>query len=87
MTLFRAKDSRVEAYQVRPGELKRDLPAGLLGVPAPGADNWNYLGCKFWIETPRGRVDVRPFDWVVTDAAGERRVYSDSAFHLAFTPA
>lgn len=53
------------------GAHKRILPPGVVGVPSPGADNWGYDGCEFWINAwadgESRRIDVMPGAWMVME--------------------
>jgi len=51
---------------------KMTLPSGMVGVNSPGADNWAYEGCKFYIETLEGRMEAKPGDWIITGVNGEK---------------
>ncbi len=66
---FRKKRVVVDAVQFDPsGPHKTVLPDGVEGIASPGADNWNYQGCTFWVVTIHGqRTEIRPLDWVITE--------------------
>jgi hypothetical protein len=85
MTRYRRKPEYVEAVRFDPsGPHKMELPAGVRGVPSPGADNWDYMGCHFWIDSWSGRIDVNPGDWIVTDSEGERNALPDEKFEALY---
>ncbi len=69
---YRSKPSACEAVQFDPlGAHKMTLPPGVTGVPSPGADNWAYAGCEFWVVTAHGqRTRVVAGDYVVTEPDG-----------------
>jgi len=72
MAKYRKKPIVIEAVQFEPwGIHKRDLPAGVKGIPSYSADNWNYDGCEFFIDTLEGRHVVTPGDWIIKGIAGE----------------
>lgn len=63
------------------------LPEGVIGVPSPGADNWAYHGCKFYIETLEGRMEVTPSDWIITGVKGEKYPCKPDIFEQTYEPA
>jgi len=62
----------IEAIQFNPlGAHKLELPFFFLCVPSPGADNWAYLGCKFYVKTIHGHLTpVVIGDWIITEPDG-----------------
>lgn len=69
---FRKKPVVIEAVQFDPGgPHKKSLPTGVRGRPSPGADNWNYEGCEFFVVTIHGQeARVVPGDWIATEPDG-----------------
>jgi hypothetical protein len=73
MSEFRKKPVVVEAVQLDPtGAHRFKLPEGVTGRQGAGADNWGYDGCTFWVDTLAGRMEAKPFDWIITGVKGER---------------
>lgn len=72
MAKYRKKPVVVDAVQFDPsGPHKMGLPVGVEGCHGPGADNWNYAGCTFWVVTVHGqRTRVAPLDWIITEPDG-----------------
>jgi hypothetical protein len=61
-----------EAVQFDPNGVHRlELPKGVTGVHAPGADNWAYAGCTFFVTTIHGQqTKVVAGDYIVTEPDG-----------------
>ena len=72
MAKFRKKPVVIEAVQFDPaGRHRMELPGGVDGSPSPGADNWGYEGCEFWVVTAHGqRTKVVAGDWVIPEPDG-----------------
>lgn len=47
---------------------KKDLPEGVIGVPSPCADNWNYMGCKFYVN--ENFLEIFPGDFLFYTSNG-----------------
>lgn len=71
MPKFHNRPKVVDAVQFDPwGDHKFKLPDGVDGV-APGADNWGYWGCHFWVTTAQGvKVPIMRGEWVITEDDG-----------------
>ena len=69
----RADVPDIEAVQFDPMSAhKMRLPDGVQGAPSPGADNWAYEGCRFFVTTMHGHLTpIEPGDWIVTERDGE----------------
>lgn len=69
---YRSKPAFVEAVQFDPcGEHRTQLPAGVTGIPSPGADNWAYEGCRFYVTTMQAQqVPIKADEWVITEEDG-----------------
>lgn len=80
----------VEAVQFDPfGTHKKVLPEGVEGVPSPGADNWAYDGCEFFIRTLEDISHqvphrVMPGDWIITGVKGERYPCKPDIFEATY---
>lgn len=84
---FRKKPVVIDAVQFDPlGAHKMELPEGVRGANSPGADNWAYEGCLFWIETLEGRMTVQRGDWVITGIKGERYPCKPDIFEATYEP-
>lgn len=85
MTRYRSRSVEVSAFQFdTDGEHRCNLPEGIHGIPSPGADNWNYEGCTFTIQTVHGVEPIEPGDWIViTDDGGWRKCCRE-AFEQGF---
>ena len=73
MKEYRKKPVIVKAVRLNVlGEHKMDLPEGVKGCPSGGADNWAYMGCRFYVETIHGQLtEVQDGDWIVQEPDGE----------------
>ena len=70
---FRKKPVIIEAVQLDPLNVhKHALPPGVMCIPSPGADNYAYEGCRFFVDTLEGRMEALPGDWIITGVKGER---------------
>ena len=69
---YRKKPIIVEAVQFNPlGEHKKNLPPGVEGIASPGADNWAYYGCHFFVVTiHHQKTWVVAGDWIITEPDG-----------------
>lgn len=84
---FRKKPIIVEAEQFDPiNKHKIKLPDGVEGIPCSGADNWAYMGCRFYIDTPEGRLEVKQGDWIITGIKGEKYPCKDDIFKKTYEP-
>lgn len=71
MPKFRKKPVVVDAVRFDPaGEHKTTLPPGVTGVHSPGADNWGYMGCTFFVRTAGGYAEVFAGDWIIAEQDG-----------------
>lgn len=72
MSKFRKKPVVVEAVQFDPlGVHRLTLPEGVVGQPSPGADNWAYDGCRFFVTTIHGQqTELKARDWIITEPDG-----------------
>ena len=78
----------IEAVQFDPqGVHKMTLPEGVEGMPSPGADNWAYEGCQFWVRTLEGDMFVSPGDWIITGVKGEVYPCKSDIFEMTYEPA
>lgn len=78
---YRAKPVVITAEQFDPsGEHRLRLPFGVSGIHSPGADNWAYDGCVFYIDTLEGQMNVLPTNWIVTGTRGELYPIRDDSF-------
>ena len=81
MAQYRQKPVIVEAEQFDPWAAHRlGLPAGMDGIPSPGADNWAYEGCRYYLPVVDGRMEVKPGDWIIKGVNGERYLCKDRIF-------
>ena len=89
MPKFRKKPVVIEAVQFNPSdEHKMKLPDGVIVTKfSPGADNYNYMGFEFGIETLEGTMTVMPGDWVITGVKGERYPCKPDIFAATYEPA
>lgn len=72
MALYRKRPVVIEAIRFDPsGEHRMALPPEVIGIPFACADNWDHEGCKFFIQTLEGPVQISPGDYIVTGVAGE----------------
>lgn len=85
---FRKRPVVIEAVQLDPtGKHSQNLPEGVIGLSSPGADNWGYKGCRFYIETLEGRMEAKPGDWIITGIKGERYPCKPDVFAASYEPA
>jgi hypothetical protein len=85
MAQYRKRPVVVEAVELDPTGVHRlSLPDGVIGVPSPGADNWAYEGCRFFIATLEGRMEAMPGDYIVTGVKGERYPCKPEIFGLTY---
>lgn len=86
MPLFRNKPIVVEAVRFDQCKThKLQLPEGVKGIPSPGADNWAYMGCQFWVDTLQGRMNVKDGDWIIYDRdTGDMSVCSPEFFEREY---
>jgi hypothetical protein len=89
MKRYRTKPVEVSAFQFDPcGEHKTQLPEGVVGIASPGADNWAYYGCKFYVTVRMGehfyRSEIKRLDWVIVSDDGTWRVCRREAFEQGF---
>lgn len=61
------------------GEHRLTLPLFVSGSAAPGADNWGYEGCRFFV----GPEALVAGEWIVYEGA-EAHAYSPRAFEAKF---
>lgn len=88
MAKYRKKPVVIEAVKLDPlFAHKMTLPDGVVGEPSPGADNWAYLGCRFFVETLEGRMEAQPGDWIITGVKGERYPCKPDIFAATYEPA
>lgn len=81
MVKYKHKPTIVEAYQFNPlFEHKTHLPYPIRGIPSYGADNWAYMGCKFYIDAPSGVCEIFQGDWIVKDEKGYYCSYNPDDF-------
>jgi len=74
MQKFKKKPVVIEAFKFDPfGKHKKWLPDGVIGIPSPGADNWGYQGCTFYIGDLESHSRVNPGDWLIKSTHG--RIY------------
>ncbi len=67
---YRKRWAVVGAVRFDPcGQHRITLPDTVEGLPSGGADNWGYVGCRFFIKVLGGQLPVDPGDWIVTDPA------------------
>lgn len=78
----RFKPIVVEAEQFHPDKLP--WPVGVEGVPSPGADNWNYAGCKFYVANGDFLTPISPGDWVIVGQDGTRLPCPHHVFLLTY---
>lgn len=72
VALYIKRPIPVPAVQFDPVGVHRiNLPVGVRGIHSPGADNWAYEGCDFFIDTTEGAMRVVAGDWVCTGVNGE----------------
>ena len=75
----------VRAFQFDPnGVHAQKLPDRIRGLPSPGADNWGYVGCQFFVDTVLGPRDIQPLDWIIETSDGNWRVCSRGIFEQGF---
>lgn len=88
MPKFRKKPVVIEAVQFNVGrEHKVKLPDGVIVTKfSPGADNFNYLGFEFGIETLEGVMAVKNLDWIITGVKGERYPCKPDIFAETYEP-
>ena len=91
MRRYKTKPIEVMAFQFDPcGAHKCGLPPGVEGKPAPGADNWAYEGCEFWVVVQIGehlyRQSIKPLDWIVQTDDGHWRGCDQETFADGFEP-
>jgi hypothetical protein len=85
LTLYRKKPVVIEAIQLDPcGAHRHALPEGVYGVPSPGADNWAYEGCRFFIDTLEGKMEALPGDFIITGVQGEKYPCKPSIFWATY---
>lgn len=85
MSKYRKRPVEVEAEQFDPVNKHRlNLPDGVVGLPAPNADNWAYQGCKFYIDTLEGRLEVIDGDWIITGIKGEKYPCKSDIFEKTY---
>jgi hypothetical protein len=90
MAKYRKKHpDTVEAVRFDPtGEHRLQLPAGVLGMSSPNADNWGYSDAEFWMVSTLGvRVPVVAGDWIVTEPDGKQSSRKDEHFRSTYEPA
>ncbi len=81
VALYIKRPIPVPAVQFDPVGVHRiNLPAGVRGIHSPGADNWAYEGCDFFIDTTEGAMRVVAGDWVCTDVNGEHWAIKPDVF-------
>lgn len=84
---YRKKPIVIEAIQFDPLSTHRmELPEGVEGLNSPGADNWGYEGCEFWIETLEGRMKVSRGDWIIKGIKGEFYPCKPDIFEATYEP-
>lgn len=87
MSLFKKKPVVIEAVQLDPAGAHRvQLPDGVEGMPSPGADNWGYEGCRFFIDTLEGRMEAQPGDWIIKGIKGEFYPCKPDIFAASYEP-
>lgn len=66
------------------------LPERIKCVPSPGADNWGYEGCQFWVNVRVGDYEfqqqVAPGDWIVETPDGNWRACDRAVLVTGFNP-
>jgi len=69
---YRSKPTVIEAVQFLPlTDHKLKLPEGVTGIHSPGADNWAYEGCMFYVTTIQGqKVPVSEGEWIIAEPDG-----------------
>jgi hypothetical protein len=89
MTKWRKKPVVIEAVQFDVGGAhKTRLPDGVIVTKhSPGADNFNYMGFEFGIETLEGVMQVRDRDWIITGVKGERYPCKPDIFEATYEAA
>lgn len=86
---YRSKSMIIEAVQFDPYDAHRlELPMGVKGIAAAGADNWAYAGCIFSVTTIQGQdVHIAPGEWIATEPDGIHHYpIADSVFRAKYDP-
>lgn len=84
---YRKRPVVIDAVQFDPTGIHRvELPDGVIGVYSPGADNWAYEGCEFYVETLEGRMRVCPGDWIIKGVKGEYYPCQPDIFAMTYEP-
>lgn len=76
MPRYRKKPVVVEAEQWFEGRQIEGVTHGLV----------DFGTAAFYVETLEGRMVVRPGDWIITEATGERYPCRDSIFRATYEP-
>ncbi len=85
MPKFRRKVPVIDAVRFSTWDEHRYLlPDGVEGIPSYSADNWSYVGCKFYLNTPEGRVMVFSGDWIIYDPTAGTYVCKDEIFRATY---
>lgn len=84
---FRKKPVVIDAIQFDPGsEHKTKLPHPVVATGGIGADNYNYDGFEFFIETLEGPMRVTPGDWIICGIKGEYYPCKPDIFEATYEP-
>jgi hypothetical protein len=84
--LYVSRAIQIRAVKLDPmGKHKMRMPAGVIGVPSPGADNYAYMGCRFFIDTLEGRMEAKPGDYIVTGTKGEKYPVKPDIFEFKYS--
>ena len=86
---MKVRERSFEAVQFDPGgKHKTRLPKHVHGERSPGADNWNYEGCVFWVGDARNNSgSVVAGDWLIYRHDGwVRHVMKPDIFAATYEP-
>jgi len=85
--LIKQKSPTLKAEKFDPfGTHRCVLPNGIYCIPSPGADNYSYEGCKFFLYHDISNVssewdsDVLPGDYIIQEHNGKYRRMPKSDF-------
>lgn len=89
MAQFRKKTELIEAVRFDVGrEHKLKLPRGVhVSKHSPGADNFNYMGFEFRVDTLSGPLPVEDGDWIIYERNGDIWACKPDIFAAIYEPA